>query len=338
MLVVLLLGACQAAFAQGGGGVDFTGTGGRHVIHGRIYFPSGLRADTRLKVRLESTRYGNLQVLADIDGAFSFRALLPGTYIVIIEGGDVYETHRESVFIDGEVSRPRSGLSLPTTARNYQVQAHLQLKRTLVAKPKPGVIDASLANIPEPARKAYEKALEFSHNGENLKAIDHLKQAIAFHSSFPVALNELGVQYLKVGQVDAAAGALSTAVKLAPQEFHPNLNYGIALLNQKKFPEAEQQLRTAVNMNQKASTAHMYLGMALIQLRRLAEAQSELEIAVNSKNGEIALAHRYLGGIYWGNREYKRAADQLDTYIKLAPNAPDAEKIKQSIKDLRKKG
>jgi hypothetical protein len=30
----------------------------------------------------------------------------------------------------------------------------------------------------------------------------------------------------------------------------------------------------------------------------------------------------YLAGIYWGRREYGRAADALEAYLKLAPQAP----------------
>jgi hypothetical protein len=45
----------------------------------------------------------------------------------------------------------------------------------------------------------------------------------------------------------------------------------------------------------------------------------------------------YLGGIYWGRREYRRAADALETYLKLAPQAPDAERIRSTIKELRSK-
>ena len=335
LFVVVLLGTLQSSLAQSGGSVDLTGTGGKHIIRGRIYFPSGLRADSRLKVRLESTRYSELSVLADIDGVFSFRSLLPGTYTVVIDGGELYETVRENVFIDGEVSRPRSGISMPTTARAHQVQVHLQFKRLEAVRAKPGVIDATLAKIPEPARKAYEKSLELSQNGENLKAIEQLKQAVAYHPEFPLALNELGVQYLKVGQVDAASSTLASAVKLVPEDFVPRLHYGIALLNQKRFPQAEQQLREAINRNTRPPTAHMYLGIALLHQKKLAEAQKELEVAVSSKSHEVAAAHRYLGGIYWGNRDYKRAADELETYLRLVPNASDAERTKQAIKDLR---
>jgi regulator of sirC expression with transglutaminase-like and TPR domain len=51
----------------------------------------------------------------------------------------------------------------------------------------------------------------------------------------------------------------------------------------------------------------------------------------------VAVAHKYLGGIYWGLRDYKRAANELETYLKLVPKAADAERTRAAIKDLRTK-
>lgn len=51
----------------------------------------------------------------------------------------------------------------------------------------------------------------------------------------------------------------------------------------------------------------------------------------------MALAHRWLGGIYWGRKEYKRAADEIETYLKLTPKAADAEQLRAMVKDLRSK-
>jgi tetratricopeptide (TPR) repeat protein len=84
-------------------------------------------------------------------------------------------------------------------------------------------------------------------------------------------------------------------------------------------------------------TAHMYLGIALMSQRKLDEAEKELLKAAQSNSIEVAMAHRYLGGIYWGKRDYKRAADELETYLKLAPKAADAERTRAAIKDLRSK-
>jgi regulator of sirC expression with transglutaminase-like and TPR domain len=81
----------------------------------------------------------------------------------------------------------------------------------------------------------------------------------------------------------------------------------------------------------------MYLGIALMSQKKLDEAKPELERAVSTNSSEVAMAHRYLGGLYWGERDYKRAADELEAYLKLVPKAADAEKTKAAIKDLRSK-
>ena len=332
----LLLAPLQSSQAQGGG-VDITGTGGRHAIKGNIYFPSGVRADLRLKVRLESTRYSELSVLADSNGTFGFKSLLPGSYTVVVEGGDDYETVRETVYIDGEASRPRSGIQIPSVPRAYQVQVHLQGKRLSQARVKPGVLNAALANVPEPARKAYEKAIEFSQSGDTKKAIEQLRLAIASHPEFPVALNELGVQYLKLAQVDQALQALSSAVKLAPDAFNPRLNYGIAYLQKKNFPEAKAQLQDALKLNPNSPTGHLYLGITLIHGEQFKDAEQEFLQALTLGKETVSLAHYYLGGLYWRRGEYKLAADALEKYLQSAPTAHDADRIKSTIKELRAK-
>ena len=86
LLLTLLLVSSVIAHAQSGGGIDQTGTGGRHAIKGRLIFPSGQRADYQMKIRLESPGVGDLTVLSDVNGNFTFQSLRPGNYTVIVEG------------------------------------------------------------------------------------------------------------------------------------------------------------------------------------------------------------------------------------------------------------
>lgn len=332
VLCVLPLSAFLAA-AQSGGGVDQTGTGGRHTIQGRIYFPSGRRSDTRLRVRLQNFNAGELSVFSDPNGSFIFRGLEPGSYTVVIEAGDDYEGAREVVYIDTDGSKSLRGIVLPPVSRIYTVEIALRLKRG--ASAKTGVVSAVLAAVPQTARDLYLKALESSQANDNLKAVEQLKSALAIYPQFPLALNELGVQYLKLGKIDKAAEALKSAVHLAPEDFQPRLNYGIALLNQKRFPEAEEQLRAAVAKNSEAPTAHMYLGITLAMQRKLDEGQKELQLAVSSKSNEVFLSHRYLAGIYLERHQNARAAEELEAYLQRFPKAPDAEILQRKIKELR---
>lgn len=337
LLAVLLLVPAGGVLAQGGG-TDSTGTGGMNAIAGRIYFPSGRAADMRAKVSLETMTSSRLSVLADIDGAFRFKNLAPGSYTVVIEAGEDYEMVREPVFIEGNSNLGR-GTRIPMTPRTVMVPIYLRLKPNNRTDARPGVLDAALANVPKPALELYAKAQEAIQAGDGKKAIEHLRAALSIYPDFALALNSLGVEYLKSGDADRALEALRGAVRLSPDAFVPRLNYGIAYLEKKQFAEAESNLRLALQKNDNSPSAHMYLGITLISLRRYDEAERELQRAVSLKGGDtMAQAHKLLGALYWQKGQFKQAADQLEVYLKLAPNAPDAQRIRTTVKELRSKG
>jgi tetratricopeptide (TPR) repeat protein len=328
----LILAALSFAQGQGVGSTrDLSSmTGGNNSIRGRVYTPAGIPG-ARMTVRLESTDMISKQTTTDADGVFLFSGLTAGNFTLTVEGGKDYENSTEYP----QIYKETSGAG----ARNVELAIQLRFKPE--ANP-------ALAGVPRDAMDLYTRGLESARKGDSKKAAEQLSGAVALYQNFPLALNELGVQYLRMNQPDKAAEALQKAVKLSPGEFAGHLNYGIALLNKKSFPEAETELRQALQLNGNAPTAHMYLGVALLSTSRdaktnqydmakYAEAQKELESAAASGKPEVAMAHKYLGGIYMGNKEYKRAADELELYLKLTPKAPDADKLKAIIKDLRSK-
>jgi tetratricopeptide (TPR) repeat protein len=332
--ILLLLFLPIVVLAQGSGR-DSTGTGGSHIIQGKIFFPSGRRAEGTIQIKLQSYSSGEISTLADSSGSFTFTSLSPGNYTVVVNAGDDYEIAREGVTIDTDVNLSRTGNPVNTATRRYTVMVTLQPKPA--NHTKASVFNADLADVPESARSLYEKALELSKAGDSSKAIDNLRAAISLYPKFPLALNELGVQYLKLGQANEAVEPLKSAVKLSPSAFTPKLNLGIALLELRQFAEAETQLREALKQNDSAATAHMYLGITLTRLRSYQEAEKELLRAIELGGNQLGLAHRYLGGIYWGKSEYARAADEFETYLRLMPNAQDADRVRRTIKELRSK-
>lgn len=332
----VLFGGSTISYGQVGG-IESTGTGGRHSIKGRVVFPSGQRADVRLPVRLQSTSGGDISVMSDMNGSFSFQSLRPGSYTVVVEGGDFYEDARESVFIEpATVSTRRSPGAVIPLSRPFTVQVYLRAKRSSSAT-KTGVLDASLAALPAKAVEHYRQARELNAQGNSQQAIEQLKLAVAVHPQFGLALNELGVQYLKTGQLDKGAEVLKNAVSISPDAFEPRLNYGVVLLNQRKYAEAEEQLKEALKKNDASITGHLYLGIVLINLKRYQEAEAALQKSIALGGNKVGQAHYYLGGLYWRAGDYKRAADQLEQYLNVYPKASNAEKVRATIKDLRVK-
>ena len=119
--------------------------------------------------------------------------------------------------------------------------------------------------------------------------------------------------------------------------FEPRVNYGVVLLNQRKYDEAELQLQEALKKNNSSVTGHLYLGIALINLKRYQEAEAALQKSIALGGNKVGQAHYYLGGLYWRAGDYKRAADELEQYLAVEPKAANAEKVRATIKDLRVK-
>lgn len=334
VLPLILMFLVPVGIRAQGSGRAATGTGGSHIIQGHIFFPSGRRAEGSIQVKLQSYNSGELSAIADASGSFIFSGLAPGNYTVVVNAGDSYEVASEGVTIDTDVNLSRSGIPINTASRRYTVMITLQPRHTNHSKA--GVVNAALAEVPEAAVKLYEKGVEADQAGDTLKAIDNLKAALSLFPKFPLALNTLGVQYLKLGQPIRAVEPLKSAVELSPAAFAPKLNLGIALLETRQFAEAEVQLREVLKLTS-APTAHMYLGLTLARLHRTEEAEQELKQAIQLSGNQLGLAHYYLGGLYWQRHDYRRAADELETYLRLTPNAPDGERVRGTIKELRSK-
>ena len=336
LFLTLLICSAAIAQAQSGGGIDNTGTGGRHAISGRLIFPSGQRLDYQVKVKLETSGEGDLTVFSDINGNFSFRSLTAGNYTVVIDGGDNFEPVRESVFIEPYNTSPAPGVRLVPVSRPINLQIYLRPKQT-ATRTRPGVVNAALASVPKAAVALYDKGLEFVSQNERDKAIDQFRRAVELHPEFGLALNELGAQYMKKGDLEKAEEALTKAFRLVPDSPDVALNYGILLLQKKKFADAEVQLRDAVKKNESAYTAHLYFGITLIYVKKFEEAETELQKAVTLGREKASQAHYYLGGLYWQTGKNRQAADELEKFLKLEPKAPNAEKLRGTIKELRNK-
>lgn len=330
LTMLLAVVCCVSSSAQNEGGVESgeLGTGGRHTIQGRLFLPSGRKLDRRVRVRLSGVRGGENSTLTDDNGAFTFRRLTAGSYTLTVEGGREFETASETVDVfDGPRRTDQPG-------QVFTVQIRLEERRTASDSARPGVVSASEA-VPAEARERYAKALEASAAGDHKRAVKELKAALEIHPRFPLALNELGAQHMRLGQLDEADDAFDSAVKLSPDEPVLRINYGILLVRRKRYAEAEKQLARAVALDEKNAAARLHRGHALIRLGRGAEAESELLLAVKLGGAAAALAHRYLGALYVERGDDAHAAAALEEYLRLAPNAADAEQVRAVLAGLK---
>ena len=320
----LILVTASTADAQApGSSRGLSSGGGTNMIQGRVHFPSGQAVSgTTVKVSLESIGNfgGNMQTVADQDGTFRFTNLTPGDYTVVVDAGPEFEKARESVNMDREVS---------PGGRTIQVAIQL--------RPKVDAKNPLFANVPDTALKFYQKGSEAARKGDAKAAVESLSAAVKAYPNFPIALSELGTQYMILKQMDKAGETFAALIKLKPGDATGHVNMGIVTFNENKFEDAESHLRKALELKSQGPTAHYYLGLTLIKLKHYPEAVTEFEATISNGGENLALAHKYLGGLYMTNpARTQEAANELEKYLALDPKAADADRIKGTIKDLRK--
>ena len=328
---VLVLLISLTSLAQSDPNVKLDGgTGGRNTLQGDVTLPSGQRLDRPVLVKLNTVR-GDITTTTNGNGSFTFRQLGGGRYTVRIDAVDGYAPASEIVEINESGSGSGGGTSRP--GQTYTVQLRLQLLAR--ASLRSGVVSAD--SPPKSALDLFEKALASAKNGNRERAIEELKKAIAIHPTFVAALNGLGVQYIRLGEFEKAFEALSLALKISPANPMLRLNAGIALLGLKRFVEAEVELHKATEGYENSGPVHLYRARALIGIGRLDEAEKELNKAIAIGGDDVAVARRYLGGIYMQRGEDAKAIRVLERYLKSVSESKETVQIRLLISQLQEK-
>ena len=308
---------------QGAASTD-TGLGGVNTISGMIVSSTGQRIQRRVSIRLRTMTRGDRISTTDEYGNFVFRGVPPNDYLVVIDKEPDFEPYSQNV----SVIQPRG---MPP--QTYYLSIRLELKGT--AKTKRGVLNAEFANVPKPALVHYDDALERARKKDHRGAIEELNLAIKEYPSFSQAFNELGVQYLKLNELENADLAFQGALKIVPDAFAALVNRGIVNVMMKRYGEAVPILRKALKKNDQSAVGHYFLGQALANLGMFEQAEKELLTSLELGKEEMKEAHRLLAIIYASRGEKNQAARELEAYLKLAPDAPDAQQLKDKIRQLR---
>ena len=140
---------------------------------------------------------------------------------------------------------------------------------------------------------------------------------------------------MKLNRLQEADAAFQSALKIDPESFPALINRGIANIMMKRYGEAVPILRKALKTDEESAVGHYFLGQSLANLGLFDEAEKELLTALKLGKEEMKEAHRILAIIYSTRGDKKKAADELETYLKLALDTADAETLKEMIRKLK---
>ena len=170
--------------------------------------------------------------------------------------------------------------------------------------------------------------------GKTQEAIAALNKAISLDPKAAHFYNALGVAYEKEKDNDRAFDAFKRAAQLAPQWSFPRLHLGIQQYIRGKLDRAEEEFEGAVRLDASDPYAAWWLVRVYRERGHLADAERAALDLVRLVPA-FASVHVDLGLVYEANRQYAKAASEFDTYLRLAPNSPDATLIRYDLDKIR---
>jgi cytochrome c-type biogenesis protein CcmH/NrfG len=276
----------------------------------------------------------------DGSGGFIFRKLSDGTFhIRVLTQGTNYVSQTVRV----EVVRPLGFGGLVE-----QVDIVLRTNVTTSNNSTPGVV--FVQEVPDAARKLYDKAVtqlkkseqqirnpesQTKNPEQQSEGITSLKQALEIFPTYFDALDLLGTQYIKQQQYEPAVATLRKALDVNPRAQSSLFAIGVGQYHLKQLPAALDSLRNCVSLNSKSINAQLWLGIVLKALSKLDEAEASFKKANELAESKVPEPHWQLALLLNQLKRYDEAADELELFLKVAPDAQDIVLIRKLIKKLR---
>lgn len=297
---------------------------GSGSISGRVVLPSGQFVTQRARIVLSYSTNPGITYYTDNSGGFGFTGVGEGLYTIEATGDTrLYETVSQEVRV--------------TRGMHVKLVIHLKEKsRTSSKKPESVVSLAELnQKVPEPARKEFEKATSLVKDGKIEEAIPQFKKALAIFPEYLMALNDLGVQYLKLKRFPEAIEQFEAALEIDSKVFNPRLNLAIVMVDQKRFLEAIDHLNQAISIDSSSPSAHLYLGIASAEIDELAAADRELAAAHSLGGDQYAVVHFYRANVHMKKGEREAAVRELTSYLEKLPSGEHAERARSLLEKLK---
>jgi tetratricopeptide (TPR) repeat protein len=309
--------------AQGIGDRNRPSSGGSHVVSGKVRFPDG-RPAVNARVSLSNTDIGSSQQVTDQDGAFAFSGMPEGNYALTVKA-DGYQAENETFTIE----------RFSSAGQGFQFSFILREP----SQPKADVRNSNplLKDVPKDAAARYEKGMERVSKEDAKGAIPEFDAAIAAYPNFAAAYYEKGAAQLKINDFDGALESFVKAITIKSDYVEAKYGYARAEFEKKNYEVAAAAFNDVLQQRKEMPEAHLYLGISLFNLRNVDAAENELRTAITIKGGDkLALGYLYLGQIYAQKKRNQEAVEQLEKYLDLLPKAPNADRIRTAIADLKK--
>ncbi len=259
-------------------------------------------------------------------GIVSFRAN-PGNYRLRIIGPDIEET-TTSVFsiLRGD----------PQHTEFVRVAPKASASATLQAR-SPGLVAAVDLNVPDKARKEYEKGGEAMEAGNLDEARERLKAAVRIFPQYAAAHNDLGVVYMRTGERERGREAFARAIATNARFARAYRNLAYIEIEERKYNESISLLEKVLISDPLDAQTLALLAQVYLLNGRMDEALASARKVHSVPHEGQAVAHFIAARALEARNLSEEAAAEYKMFLKEAPNSASSAKARAALDKLTAK-
>jgi tetratricopeptide (TPR) repeat protein len=194
-------------------------------------------------------------------------------------------------------------------------------------------ISLTTALAPKHAVKSYEKGVQLEAKGKLEEAEKQLTEATTTYPKYAMAWFELGQVQRKQGRADDARKSCEAAIAADSKYVSPYDQLALIAAQQGRWEEAANFSKHVIQLNPVEFPMDFWLNaVANYNLKKPAEAEkSTQELLKLDTRHKFPEAENMMAQLMLDKGNYPEAAAHLRAYLALAPNAKNADSLKQAL-------
>jgi Carboxypeptidase regulatory-like domain/Tetratricopeptide repeat len=255
------------------------------------------------------------------NGNFTFSNVASGTYQMVVDQTG-YQPYMQEVDIEG----PVYGLTI-------ELRSKPVASNTVHG---PATVSQRELSIPQKAHDSMQKGLELLYKKSDYPgSIKQFERAAQAFPDYYEAYTRMGVAYLHMNNTADAEQSFRKSVDLSKEKYADAFFWLASMRSdQQKFADAEPLARKSVELDSNSWQANSELARALIGLNRPEEAEKSAQAALKLRP-DNALLYLILANVHTELQNSQALLDDLNNYLKLAPNGQFAEQVRKQQKELQ---
>lgn len=195
-------------------------------------------------------------------------------------------------------------------------------------------VPAVRLNIPDNARKEFEKGSRAMEEKKWAEGRQHFQAAVDIYPAYDLAYNGLGVACSRLSDTPAARQAFLKAIKQNDKFAEAQRNLARILMSERDYQEAASLLNRSLMVEPNNAWGLTNVAYAELQLHRFKEAADHALHVHRLPHDGLANAHVIAAHALEALGQGQQAAEQWKLYLGEDPKGPNAQRAREAISRL----